>query len=567
MLPPALRWAALLLVGLLVASRIAAVFSVGANWDEFALLDRADETLETGQPKTGGRPGLSVLLLLPFVADCQDEIQVVRRARVLWVAITLAFVAGLGALLYQLQPESDRRARDALMGMGLLALVPAFLEWSIQIRSDQLAMLGGVWGGAALLASRRRPALALAAGLLLGLGFLSSQKLAYVAGLVGLLAAGQLVLAREISLRREALRVLLCAAAFGAALAAFGELVSVLFEVPEKHISQKLVSQVQIARSLSLFDYYRRTIGYSQYVEMLPTLAPHLALLAGLVAASLRAGRTSGPDRDRLVLAWLVLFSGVAVATFHAGAFAYFWITLGLFPAVAFTLAREPILRLVADARLRHGLVTAWWLALLAPGMLQAGFMLADSQRVQRESFAFVHRNLGRDVAGFHPERGLFCQDGGPPIQIHFSQTIYRRFGGRWREANSEKMIRTFREQPVEFILQSFRLNQFPAEVREFWAENYQPYRGSVFLAGRELAGSTGARDDFEVIVRGRYRWLPYEGAQSIEIAGHDTRAGASLSLDPGQHNVRFRDETAGMLVLAVNDPPSDAPRRFYKIY
>ena len=61
--------------------------------------------------------------------------------------------------------------------------------------------------------------------------------------------------------------------------------------------------------------------------------------------------------------------------------------------------------------------------------------------------------------------------------------------------------------------MQSFRLNQFPLELRRFWAANYQPYRASVFVAGRHLEGQRGAETSFELIVPGRYRWIPFESS------------------------------------------------------
>ena len=220
------RWrrAALAVLALaVVAARVAAVFTVAANWDEFALLDAADRTAETGVLHAGGRPGLAVIAMLPFVADCDAEMHVIRSARLAWLVLTFIFLAGLGALLAQLQPDPDRRPGDALWGVALLACVPAFLEWSTQVRSDQIALAAGSWGGAALLASRasrRAPACALAAGCLFGLGFLASQKLVYVAALAGVLALGQLRLHREWRTRRELLRGVLCLAGFGLVFAA-----------------------------------------------------------------------------------------------------------------------------------------------------------------------------------------------------------------------------------------------------------------------------------------------------------------------------------------------------------
>jgi hypothetical protein len=202
------------------------------------------------------------------------------------------------------------------------------------------------------------------------------------------------------------------------------------------------------------------------------------------------------------------------------------------------------------------------------PGLLESGFLLRDSQRVQRESFAFIHRNLERSDVGFHPEKGLFCQQGGPPIQIHFSQTIYRRFGGEWREANGEKMIRTFQEEPVKFILHSFRLNQFPLSLRRFWAENYQPYQASVFVAGRRLEGGAGTRHDFDLVVPGRYRWLPDSGTPPLRVGKELVAPGAVVSLERGPNRAQtLEDGTSGLLVLALAEPPGSAPQKFYKAY
>ena len=145
----AMRRALALGLLVLVGLRLAAVYTVGANWDEFALLDRADATHESGVFHSGGRPGLAVLVLLPFVRACDDEIEVIRHARLLWLGLTLAFLAGVGVLVAQLQADPRRRWGDAGLAVALLALVPAFLEWSIQVRSDQVALAAGVWGGAA----------------------------------------------------------------------------------------------------------------------------------------------------------------------------------------------------------------------------------------------------------------------------------------------------------------------------------------------------------------------------------------------------------------------------------
>ena len=189
------------------------------------------------------------------------EIEVVRRARRLWLFFTLALLAGVGVLAAQLQPNRDRRLADALLAIGLMALIPAFLEWSIQVRTDQIALAGGVWGGVALLASRRRPLFALAAGALFCVGFLSSQKLLYVAALMGLLALGQLEFTRKLRPGREAIRVALCAVAFAGSLLVIHNATARAIEIPPDHS----VLSTSVARGgLSAFEFYRKTIGWSQ---------------------------------------------------------------------------------------------------------------------------------------------------------------------------------------------------------------------------------------------------------------------------------------------------------------
>ena len=50
-----------------------------------------------------------------------------------------------------------------------------------------------------------------------------------------------------------------------------------------------MLSPRVVRGGLSAFDFYRNTIGWSQYGAMLPTLGPHIALLAALAAATVAA--------------------------------------------------------------------------------------------------------------------------------------------------------------------------------------------------------------------------------------------------------------------------------------
>jgi hypothetical protein len=555
--------AALLLA--FAALRGATVFRVAFNWDEFALLNDVARTASEGRFYAGGHPGLPQAALVPLVRDCSDEIAVGRAARGAWLVLTWGYLAGVLALLWRLLPADRHRLHDAALGTALLGLLPAFLEWSIQVRTDQVALVGGAWGAVALLASRTRPWLALAAGAAFGIGWLGTQKLAYVAALAALLGAGDLFMRGEWRARRELARA--AAVAVGAALvvAAWRIAVQQAFAVAPGHPAVAVLSPASARKYLDVFDFYRATIGYSQYRDALPTIAPQLALLAGLVAATLAspAARTR-----RLAVAWAVIALGVGVGLFHAAAFAYFLMTLGLFGAVGLALAL-PSLRDAAAERWPSAARIAspvLWAALLLGAGMQTALALRDSQAVQRDSLRFVHRNFARERAGFQPEAALFCGVA-QPIGVWMSQRIYQTFESPQRERAIDELIARFRAEPVHYLVQSFRLNQFPQPVREFWDDHYQPYRDAVFVAGRHLKGSAGESIEFDLLVDGPYRWLPIGRALPIAIDGEPLAPGEVRLLRSGEHRASFDGDVRGGLVLAVTDPPKLAPLSFYKDY
>jgi len=379
---------------------------------------------------------------------------------------------------------------------------------------------------------------------------------------------GQLRLERELAPRRELLRAALAGAGFAAALVAFELAISTAFAVPEGHAARKGLSGEYVERGLSLFEFYRRTLGWSEYREMLPSLAPQLAALVALAAATPQALRTKGRAADSALLAWAVALLGLGVGLFHAAAFRYFWMTLGIFPAVAITVARDPIRAWLAarSPRLLPVALAAFAALLVLPAAVEAALLLRDTQSVQRRSLAFVHRHFARTVAGFHPENALFCQQEERPFPTYLSQHIYHDFAGKNREQSIERLEARFRAEPVQFILQSWRLNQFPVELRRFWAENYQPYRASVFVAGRRVEGARGEESDVELLVSGRYRWLPLGGPHPLAIDGRLLAPGEIVALEQGAHTVGFvEDVPGGILVLALEEAPAEAPLPFYE--
>lgn len=566
--------AAVALLGFL-ALRAAAIPRAAFNWDELALFDLVARTLQDGVLRSGGRPGLTQLIVMPLVDACSDEARAAQLARYLWLAITTSYLAGLFALLMELFRGRAHRLHDACLGVALLAGVPAFLEWSLQVRTDQIALAGATWGGVALLRSERNTGLALAAGLAFGVGWLSSQKLAYAAALVGFLALAKLPIVRSLSLQhgvstpagfcwqREGWRAVLAIAGFGTVLLCFRATVMWLFTLPESHAALNVLGAQLASAHQNAFPFYRNTIGYGQYAAILPTLIPHAVLGVGLVVTTLFAWR----DREGgwIAAAWGVLALGTLVGLYHAAAFAYFWMTLGLFPAVAGAIAAGEIRdrMFVRHPRWLRPAAAALWLGVALPAGVESLLLLRDTQAVQRQSLAFVHRNFTPGQSGFHPEGGVFCRPP-QPLGIWFSQRIYTHFESPERHAHAERVEAQFRSQPVHYLVESFRLNQFPIELRRFWADHYQPYRDSIFVAGRRLEGRDGAEQPFELLVAGSYRWLPLSGQHAARVNDRALVAGEIVELPAGDHAAVLPAGKVGLLVLSLGDPPGPAPLAFY---
>ena len=64
----------------------------------------------------------------------------------------------------------------------------------------------------------------------------------------------------------------------------------------------------------------------------------------------------------------------------------------------------------------------------------------------------------------------------------------------------------------------------------------------------------------------GAYRWLPRGAPASLAIDGRVVEPGQVVSFERGTHAATLLDDVSGgMLVLALAEPPGEAPRRFYR--
>lgn len=556
------RWVAAGAIGVVVGAHLLAIGREAVNWDEFAIFWRAAALLRTGQLLGGGRPGVAEILLVPFVRGCTDSLAAVLRARWLWSAFTFAAAAAFYGILSRMRAGRSGRAAGALLGVGLWALVPAVMRWSIQVRTDQGMLAFGLAGGWALLASRQRRWLAFLAGCGFGLGFLFTQKLVYVVFLLLILVVADSLGREGADARAEAapllVRLALCAVGGSAVIALYRYGLPAWVRLPSGPM-------LPVGGGLNAFEHYRSVFGFVAYRAMVPTLAAHLILAALLVARTLRAAVKDTWSRD-LVLAWTILLAGAVVGSFHAGAFPYFWMTLGLFPAAALAVVWEEIVDAV-PAEARTVVIAGVVAVLVVPAAVFAKRLLQDSQQVQRRSFEFIARNFAPESAGYQIEGALFCRPDPDPFPVLFREHLERNFTGSQARQNIDAFIARFRDHDVSFFVYSHMIPFFPKEIREFWGSHYVGYDGAVWVAGRAISAREGARTQFDAIVDGKYRWFASGGAlaSTVEIDGLELRSGEEVELAKGLHQVALRNGTAGgVIALGLADPPTATRGPFY---
>jgi len=544
------------LLGVVVLVRVRSVFTQSLNWDEFALLQRAVATARTGMVEGGGRPGLATLVLVPLADGCRLAVDALVEARLLWTVIVAAGAAAFWILLRGLLPDSPHRWSSLALGMGLWIMAPAFLLSSTQVRTDQPAFAFALLGGAALVASRCRTSWAAPAGILMATAFLFSQKAGYVLALVGVLAAGQLLVRKEWDLRREAVRVGLAAASFLLILLGYGALIRSM---------GSSATVVPGAGQFETFRFYEEMVGWREYGQMLPLLVPQLLVLAGLGVVSvdwLRGHRTHGRE---IVVAWAVLAVGVAVLLFHAGRFSYFYMILGLFPAAIGALVAGPILERLNSFVPRTAFLVVLWVPLSIGAVMVAGRLMVNDLEGQRATLAFVERNFSPEARGYDAVGVFACRDDPDPFPVQFAEHVWALYGGADGAVRGQELIHEFRIRPISFMMLPLETASYPETVREFWETRYVPYFGEIRVPGREMEGPEGWRGSFEVLVPGAYRWRT-EGSHPLQVDDEQVDADGIIHLGRiGVRALTLPNGGAGVLVLELTDPPSPGPDLFFR--
>jgi hypothetical protein len=118
----------------------------------------------------------------------------------------------------------------------------------------------------------------------------------------------------------------------------------------------------------------------------------------------------------------------------------------------------------------------------------------------------------------------------------------------------TDEFIADFRDRPIAYVVESYRLSEFPDPIRKFIDEHYVWYARSLFLAGFLLDLERWTHE-VDVIAPGPYRWVPSPAHRgvSIQIGSEVLQPLNMIHLDRGIHEVAtLEGQTArGSLMLA----------------
>ena len=523
------------------------------NWDEFALYRRVQDAVTTGVFSGGGRPGLAILMLIPFVSDCSDALTTSNAARLVWHVFGVGYPVGLYFVLRDFfrvrarNRDDTAGSLDALLGVGLLVLVPLWLRWSLHVRTDQPALFFVLWAVLAMFRSERRAAWAVVAGGLAASGYLSSQKAVYIGEIAIVLVVVRTWMGSGFSVRRDLIRVAGFLVGAGVCYAVFRVSVGHFFTAPPVRGGG--------GGAMDSWTHYRDMLNYRLYPYLLPLLIPHAVLLLALVVATVSAIRGRLESYRELIASWLCLLLGALTAAFHTSGFAYFWMTIGVFPAVALAIALGPIRELLARLAWRERWLAALhggaWLILLAQCQPTAVEGLQDTQFTQRNAFEFIEKNFDSDEIGFQVEGALFCRQPKAEFRAYFTIQITKLFQGEKNVARARAFAQQFRDKPVAFVIRSARLLQFPPLVHEFWNEHYVRASWLVMVPGFQSPGDNTSRS-VDVIIAGRYHWRGDSEGSAVWVDDKPLLSGEIVELDSGQH--RLKSSAPGALIRMLRD-------------
>jgi hypothetical protein len=475
--------------------------------DEFQGAYSARQVL-TGMPYRDFLPYKTLLgyavqtVPLALVDDHWTSLIVTRCLLVLLTAVGLGVAASW--LARTIRPGA------VLVGLALLACCSTFVERSLELRSDMLTSLVGLFALAAL--AERRPVLA---GSLAALSFLVSQKGAYYCVAVGVATCAWWAFVQRD--RRAGQDVLRAALAGLLPILAYVVVWSLLAS-PGAVIESTFIAAGQLA----LADVYRIRPYWFQTVMRNPLLWS----LAVLALGALFARRRDRPEwRDWSLLAWGLTLA--VLSLWHAQPWPYFFVLV--LPTAAVLAARlledelsppsGPSLALVTTVAL---LGFAWPLGRL-PVVLQRDS--AYQRHVVRLAEAVVE-------PGEPYLAGLQLLDGRQhvPERLSWLDSPAR---AQLARADAAALVRELEARPPKAVVWNYRLEALPRPAAAWLAARYVRLSADVLVVAPSVpAGATSV----DVPHDGRYA---VDAPSPVDIDGSTHAPGSRVQLTAGAHDVR----------------------------
>jgi len=550
-----LALAALLLLG----AKLALLWRVNLNWDEFYFLTHV-HSLVRGELAAGLQTAYTHLFRwLPGSGG--DEIAQLHVARVLmWLLL------GLGAaLLLKLAQRWFSLPAAAFAAVAFVAMLPTLLHGAA-FRADSMLLPLELAALLALTDPRRAPRRrALAAGAWLGLATAITLK----AVLLAPVFVALLLLRRDATPTQDATAASDDGRASGAATrgsasgAARAPLGAALAEGLWLALAAALVAGSLLGLHLATLDpatsaaapsaagsAWQRTIAAAEFAPRADTwwrlvsLDPVWWLLATLGAAWCVATRR-----------WAALACALALTPllFYRNAFAYYYVPMCAPAGVLLAAAWDALaagLRRIAPARTASLALGALVVAVTARGLLQADYLQGTRQDTQRAVVAAVHRIFPRPVA-YLDHSGMIAS---------FRKVNF--FMSSWGVAEYQAAGRPFVAAALARFAPPLLLANRGAivpdgpefqmllpEDQRLIARSYLPYWGPVYVAGAAATLQGAEPATLSLPFAGRYR---LDSSKDVEVGGRRLAPGETLEVGATQLTVGLRQVEPAAPALEV---------------
>jgi hypothetical protein len=472
-----------------------------------------------------GHNPLLYVLIAPVI-DTTDPVGSFHRSRVVTGILLLSTVGLVGYCALRLGGKSA-----ALAGVAMILFHTTMMERGMEVRPDGGLALCTIAALALELRDRRPLARYSAQALILGVGFLFTQKAVFATA-----AFGCLWLLGAIRERRP--RLVLQPVALWFAPLALALLVMLPFGCARAFVQQNIIDAFFAGTGAGNRGRFSPLPGLVH--ESTRNIVFLLLAIGGIVRLAMRKS-------------FVAFLSIVLIASLWANPFPWPYVHVAVLPVLAVTAA-------VAIAALDRGSGVAVVAALLlvmvnsVPRLLQkaapsAGAQFATLQEIQRVT---TPDDRWFDLAGLY-----FRPDAYPAAYAMSGELLqWYAHGGFTR------MVPELRRRACAGIQFNYRTAALGRDEQAFIAGHYAHYWGNLYLPGAELAHEPrGATRTLEVLKARAFR---YDGGGAITVDGTPFRRG---TLAAGSHTIGIIESAAPARLIVDTPTPAPPPTPPVELY